>query len=155
MFAVNIDRKTSTLLVCDWSNGTAFLFQIWTVFNKITRLCFPSCEITITCFDLLHAAYTNPCLSIDNPRMPGIYPCLLDRIALFAKHIYNADYQQGTLSCYRGNGDLLWSSKQGYMPGIRGLSIDRHYLWLAHFVNGKLFTKREGPSLVKIFTKMF
>ena len=28
MFAVNIDRKTSTLLVCDWSNGTAFLFQI-------------------------------------------------------------------------------------------------------------------------------
>jgi hypothetical protein len=47
-------------------------------------------------------------------------------IALFAKHIYNADYQQGTLSCYRVNGDLLWSSKQGYMPGIRGLSIDRH-----------------------------
>lgn len=49
-------------------------------------------------------------------------PC----ISLFAKHIYNADFKHGTLSCYRINGDLLWSSKQGNMHEIRGLSIDRH-----------------------------
>jgi hypothetical protein len=47
-------------------------------------------------------------------------------ISLFAKHIYNADYKQGILSCYRMNGDLLWPSNQGNIHDIRGLSIDRH-----------------------------
>ena len=31
----------------------------------------------------------------------------------------------GILSCYRMNGDLLWSSHQGNIHDIRGLSIDR------------------------------
>lgn len=47
-------------------------------------------------------------------------------ISLFAKHMYNADYKQGILSCYRMNGDLLWPSNQENIHGIRGLSIDRH-----------------------------
>lgn len=47
-------------------------------------------------------------------------------ISLIAKHIYTADFIQGTLSCYLLNGVLLWSSKQGHMHNIRGLSIDRH-----------------------------
>ena len=45
-------------------------------------------------------------------------------ISLFANRIYNADNKQGTISCYRMNGDLVGSSHQGNMHDIRGLSID-------------------------------
>jgi hypothetical protein len=40
--------------------------------------------------------------------------------------------KQGILSCYRMNGDLLWSSNQGNIHDIRGLSIDRHGFAYAH-----------------------
>lgn len=44
---------------------------------------------------------------------------------LVCKYIYNADLIEDTLSCYRINGDLLWSSTLGNMHEMRGLSIDR------------------------------